>query len=136
MLEVADDTQVASNMRRYVVFPGAAVHSLSDISAEFLTYLDFGWTWEMTLEPTSSHTDPSTIGSPFDYDGADFLATAILTGLSSWFAKLDEDHWAVQPWPRSVELLPNTSACAAGTFERILPWVYQHAQLNIAVDAY
>jgi hypothetical protein len=26
MLEVADDTQVASNMRRYVVFPGVAKH--------------------------------------------------------------------------------------------------------------
>jgi hypothetical protein len=35
---------------------------------------------------------------PFDYDGLDFLATAVLVGLSIWFARLDEEDWAMQPW--------------------------------------
>jgi hypothetical protein len=29
---------------------------------------------------------------PFDYDGIDFLATTILTGLSSWLFKLDHKN--------------------------------------------
>jgi hypothetical protein len=36
--------------------------------------------------------------APVDYDGVDLLATALLGGLSSWFRKLDQDDWAVQPW--------------------------------------
>jgi hypothetical protein len=35
---------------------------------------------------------------PFDYDGVDLLATAVLNGLSSWFSKLDEEYYALQPW--------------------------------------
>jgi hypothetical protein len=45
----------------------------------------------LTLGPID--TDP-----PFDYDGVDLLATAVLTGLSSWFSKLDEEHYTFQPW--------------------------------------
>ncbi|KAJ7824643.1 hypothetical protein B0H13DRAFT_2290937 [Mycena leptocephala] len=79
---------------------------------------------------------PIDINPPFDYDGVDLLATAVLTGLSSWFSKLDEEHYTFQPWPRSVDLLPNASACATSALDEILPAVCQHAQvnLNIAVD--
>jgi hypothetical protein len=35
---------------------------------------------------------------PFDYQGVDFLATTILTGLSSWLNKLDREDWFLQPW--------------------------------------
>ena len=35
---------------------------------------------------------------PFDYDGVDFLATTILTGLLSWLGKLDREDWALQSW--------------------------------------
>jgi hypothetical protein len=36
--------------------------------------------------------------SPLDYDGVDFLATTILTGLSNWLVKLDREDWPIQPW--------------------------------------
>jgi hypothetical protein len=35
---------------------------------------------------------------PFDYDGVDFLATTILTGLLSWSVKLDHEDWPLQLW--------------------------------------
>jgi hypothetical protein len=35
---------------------------------------------------------------PFDYDGVDFLAMTILTGLSNWLQKLDLEHWSIQHW--------------------------------------
>jgi hypothetical protein len=35
---------------------------------------------------------------PFDYEGTDFLATTILTGLLSWLVKLDREDWPLQPW--------------------------------------
>jgi hypothetical protein len=35
---------------------------------------------------------------PFDYDGVDFLATTILTGLLNWLGKLDHEDWPIQPW--------------------------------------
>jgi hypothetical protein len=34
----------------------------------------------------------------FDFEGVDFLATTILTGISGWFNKLDQEDWATQPW--------------------------------------
>ncbi|KAF7365847.1 High osmolarity signaling protein SHO1 [Mycena venus] len=83
---------------------------------------------------------------PFDYDGVDFLAAALLTGLSGWFQKLDQKYWTVQPWhegfrdllrllrgPRAAELLPHSSACASGNFEDIFPVVRRDAELNILV---
>jgi hypothetical protein len=57
------------------------VRILKDIGADILT-----------LGPIS---EPDL---PVDYDGVDFLATAVLNGLSSWFAKCDKEHWALQPW--------------------------------------
>ncbi len=35
---------------------------------------------------------------PFDYEGVDFLAMAILTGFESWFRKIDQRDWTTQPW--------------------------------------
>jgi hypothetical protein len=35
---------------------------------------------------------------PFDYQGVDFLATTILTGLSNWLVKLAPEDWPIQPW--------------------------------------
>jgi hypothetical protein len=35
---------------------------------------------------------------PFDHDGVELLATAILTGLLSWLVKLDREDWPLQPW--------------------------------------
>jgi hypothetical protein len=59
------------------------VRILKDIGADILT-----------LGPIDiDESDP-----PFDYDGVDLLATAVLTGLLSWFRKLDEEHYALQPW--------------------------------------
>ncbi|KAJ7825519.1 hypothetical protein B0H13DRAFT_1918609 [Mycena leptocephala] len=58
------------------------VRILKDIGADILT-----------LGPIDiDESDP-----PFDYDGVDLLATAVLTGLLSWFRKLDKEHYA-QPW--------------------------------------
>jgi hypothetical protein len=36
-----------------------------------------------------------------DYDGVDLLATTLLDGLLSWFQKLDQDDWTMQPWYKS-----------------------------------
>ncbi|KAJ7889231.1 hypothetical protein B0H13DRAFT_2341574 [Mycena leptocephala] len=95
------------------------VHILKDIGADILT-----------LGPIDiDESDP-----PFDYDGVNLLATAVLTGLLNWFGKLDEEHYALQPWPRSGDLLPHAYAFAtSSTFENILPTVYQEAQVIIAV---
>jgi hypothetical protein len=49
-----------------------------------------------TLGPSIDEPD-----SPFDYDGLDFLATTVLIGMSTWFAKLPCEDWAVQPWYKS-----------------------------------
>jgi hypothetical protein len=40
--------------------------------------------------------------APYDYEGVDFLATTILTGLSNWLAKLDREEWPQQPWFESL----------------------------------
>ncbi|KAJ7232380.1 hypothetical protein C8J57DRAFT_1533103 [Mycena rebaudengoi] len=82
-----------------------------------------------------------------DYEGLDFLAITILTGVSSWLRKLEQENWTLQPWyesftgflqllrrPRAAELLPNASASATETFEHVLPIRYQDAKLNITVD--
>ncbi|KAF7363095.1 hypothetical protein MVEN_00661900 [Mycena venus] len=84
---------------------------------------------------------------PFDYDGVDFLATTILTGMSGWFAKPSLQEWINQAWyerfciflkllrrPRAAELLPDAYSLATGSFEDILPTVYAEAELNIVVD--
>ncbi|KAF7345943.1 Kinase-like protein [Mycena venus] len=87
-------------------------------------------------------------GIYFDHEGVDFLATTILTGISGWLGKLDQEYWIAQPWyksfreflqlirmPRAAELLPNALACASSAFEDILPTIQQDAQLNIVVDS-
>ncbi|KAF7355863.1 hypothetical protein MVEN_00914900 [Mycena venus] len=84
--------------------------------------------------------------SPYDYEGVDLLATALLTGILDWFGKLDLEHWRTQPWheafydllqllrrPRAVEMLPRSSACAIGSFEDIFPTAYQDAELSLPV---
>ncbi|KAJ7910104.1 hypothetical protein B0H13DRAFT_1877022 [Mycena leptocephala] len=63
--------------------------------------------------------------APSDYEGADFLADAILTGISDWLKSVDAPEWRHQPWyskfldvvgllrrPRSADLLPNSYAHA------------------------
>ncbi|KAJ7482676.1 hypothetical protein FB451DRAFT_1129691 [Mycena latifolia] len=87
--------------------------------------------------------------APFDYEGVDFLATAVLTGISSWFGRLEEANWSLQPWydsfagflrllrmPRATELLPHSSATAttSATLEDILPTVNRDARLNVFID--
>ncbi|KAJ7314326.1 hypothetical protein DFH08DRAFT_821358 [Mycena albidolilacea] len=36
--------------------------------------------------------------SPLDYDGVDLLATMILSGIPTWFGKLNRRYWSVQTW--------------------------------------
>ncbi|KAJ7804916.1 hypothetical protein B0H14DRAFT_3773251 [Mycena olivaceomarginata] len=71
--------------------------------------------------------------APFDYNGVDFLATTLLNGLSNWFGKLDQKDWAMQPWPRAVELLPCSSTSATCSFEDVLPTICQDRVLNVNV---
>jgi hypothetical protein len=35
---------------------------------------------------------------PFDYDGVDVLADAILVGISSWLSQMNPTEWPLQPW--------------------------------------
>ncbi|KAJ7937932.1 hypothetical protein B0H13DRAFT_1852220 [Mycena leptocephala] len=84
----------------------------------------------LTLGPNiNEEADP-----PFDYDGVDFLATTLLIGMSNCLPKLDPEDSAIQPLPRSAELLPNSSTCATLTFEKILPTVYRDAEFSVVVD--
>ncbi|KAF7353499.1 Kinase-like protein [Mycena sanguinolenta] len=82
----------------------------------------------------------------FDYDGLDFLATTILTGISAWFANLDPPDWMHQPWyesvkdflqllrqPRAAELVPVASRLAKDTFKDIFPTTYHEVELNAVV---
>ncbi|KAJ7327431.1 hypothetical protein DFH08DRAFT_332008 [Mycena albidolilacea] len=95
--------------------------------------------------------DISSLGlieeDPVDYDGVDLLATTLLSGLSSWFDRLDREDWTRQPWygsftqvlqllrePRAAELLPWSSASATSTFEDVLPTTYQDRVLNVMVE--
>jgi hypothetical protein len=36
--------------------------------------------------------------APFDYDGVDLLADAILVGISSWLRQMNPTKWPLQPW--------------------------------------
>jgi hypothetical protein len=36
--------------------------------------------------------------APFDYDGVDLLADALLVGISSWLREINPAEWALQPW--------------------------------------
>jgi hypothetical protein len=40
--------------------------------------------------------------APFDYDGVDVLAEAILVGISSWLRQINPTEWALQPWYRHL----------------------------------
>ncbi|KAF7365769.1 CAMK/CAMK-unique protein kinase [Mycena venus] len=68
---------------------------------------------------------PCDSETPFDYGGLDFLANAILVGISGFRKNLDPKNWLVQPWPRSVELLPTSSAYACNNFGDILPIIHR-----------
>ncbi|KAF8182841.1 hypothetical protein K438DRAFT_1840021, partial [Mycena galopus ATCC 62051] len=37
----------------------------------------------------------------FDYEGLDILATKVLSGISSWFTKIEQADWSVQRWYES-----------------------------------
>ncbi|KAJ7798812.1 hypothetical protein B0H14DRAFT_2617604 [Mycena olivaceomarginata] len=84
---------------------------------------------------------------PVDYDGVNLLATTLLSGLSSWFDRLDWEDWTRQPWyesfaqvlqllwePQAAKLLPHSSASATSTFEGIPHTSYQDRILNVMVD--
>ncbi|KAF8159084.1 hypothetical protein K438DRAFT_326102 [Mycena galopus ATCC 62051] len=52
--------------------------------------------------------------APFDYDGLDILATKVLSGISSWFTKIEQADWSVQQWYESftkVLQLLRTPSC-------------------------
>jgi hypothetical protein len=36
--------------------------------------------------------------APFDYDGVDLLADAILVGISSWLRQINPTKWPLHPW--------------------------------------
>ncbi|KAF8182857.1 hypothetical protein K438DRAFT_1724845 [Mycena galopus ATCC 62051] len=86
--------------------------------------------------------------APFDYDGLDILATKVLSGISSWFAKIEQADWSVQPWyesftkvlqllraPRAAELLPHSYDCASNAFENIVPTTFHNLELHVMVNS-
>ncbi|KAF7335480.1 hypothetical protein MVEN_02201500 [Mycena venus] len=108
---------------------------------------------EMVRVLTDMGVDIPTLGpldeseSAVDYDGVDFLAARILNGFSSWFSKMDQEDWIMQPWyesftgfvdllrmPRAAELLPQSSECATRTFKDILPTIHYDTELHVMVD--
>ncbi|KAF8182815.1 hypothetical protein K438DRAFT_1153352 [Mycena galopus ATCC 62051] len=85
---------------------------------------------------------------PLDYDGLDILAIKVLSGISSWFAKIEQEDWSVQPWyesltkvlqllqaPRAAELLPHSYDCASNAFKNIVPTTFHNSELHVMVNS-
>ncbi|KAF8185493.1 P-loop containing nucleoside triphosphate hydrolase protein [Mycena galopus ATCC 62051] len=85
---------------------------------------------------------------PFDYDGVDVLADAILVGISSWPRQINPTEWPVQPWhlhlrevvhllrgPISAALLPKSfSRASSDAFEKHIPTIYREVELDVMVE--
>ncbi|KAF8152798.1 hypothetical protein K438DRAFT_1864220 [Mycena galopus ATCC 62051] len=85
----------------------------------------------------------------FDYEGLDILATKVLSGISSWFTKIEQADWSVQRWyesfttkvlqllrvPRAAELLPRSHDCASNAFEDIMPTTLHNSELHVMVNS-
>ncbi|KAJ7501547.1 P-loop containing nucleoside triphosphate hydrolase protein [Mycena galericulata] len=109
----------------------AMVRVLKDISIDILPSEEF---------PRSE--------APFDYEGVDLLAEAILVGISSWFTEINPTQWALQPWyvylrevvyllrgPISAALLPNSfSRATSNSFEKDIPTIYREVELDVRVE--
>jgi hypothetical protein len=58
--------------------------------------------------------------APFDYDGVDVLADAILVGISSWLRQINPTEWPLQPWyfhlRQVVHLLRGCVQCLRGVY--------------------
>ncbi|KAF8149773.1 hypothetical protein K438DRAFT_443152 [Mycena galopus ATCC 62051] len=85
--------------------------------------------------------------TPFDYDGLDILTVTLLHGISSWFTKIQQKDWSVQPWyesfakvlrllraPRGADLLPHSHNYASNAFDTIVPTTYHGSELHVMVD--
>ncbi|KAJ7282239.1 hypothetical protein C8J57DRAFT_1218470 [Mycena rebaudengoi] len=86
--------------------------------------------------------------APFDYDGVDLLADAILVGISSWLREINPTEWALQPWylcllevvhllrgPISAALLPKSfSRATSNSFEKDIPTIYREVELDVMVE--
>ncbi|KAF7354190.1 NB-ARC domain-containing protein [Mycena venus] len=55
----------------------------------------------------------------------------IILADEGWFDKLDEEHWALQPWYDGFRKFLHV---LRGTFESILPTVYQHVQIIVVAN--
>ncbi|KAF8185512.1 P-loop containing nucleoside triphosphate hydrolase protein [Mycena galopus ATCC 62051] len=85
---------------------------------------------------------------PFDYDGVDVLADAILVGISSWLRQMNRTEWPLQPWylhlrevvhllrgPISAALLPKSfSLASSDSFEKDIPTIYREVELDVMVE--
>ncbi|KAF8209028.1 ras family-domain-containing protein [Mycena galopus ATCC 62051] len=86
--------------------------------------------------------------APFDYDGVDMLADAILVGISSWLRQINPTEWPLQPWhlhlrevvhllrgPISGTLLPKSfSRASSDSFEKDIPTIYREVELGVMVE--
>ncbi|KAJ7837306.1 hypothetical protein B0H13DRAFT_1912557 [Mycena leptocephala] len=86
--------------------------------------------------------------APFDYDGVDVLADAILVGISSWLRQINPTEWPLQPWyfhlrqvvhllrgPISAALLPKSfSRASSDSFEKDIPTIYREFELEVMVE--
>ncbi|KAF8197207.1 ras family-domain-containing protein [Mycena galopus ATCC 62051] len=86
--------------------------------------------------------------APFDYDGVDVLADAILVGISSWLRQMNPTEWPLQPWylhlrevvhllrgPISAALLPKSfSRASSNSFEKDIPTIYREVELDVMVE--
>ncbi|KAF8185488.1 P-loop containing nucleoside triphosphate hydrolase protein, partial [Mycena galopus ATCC 62051] len=85
---------------------------------------------------------------PFDYDGVDVLADAILVGISSWLRQMNPTEWPLQSWylhfregvhllrgPISAALLPKSfSRASSDSFEKDIPTIYREVELDAMVE--
>ncbi|KAJ7282210.1 hypothetical protein C8J57DRAFT_1294846 [Mycena rebaudengoi] len=102
---------------------------------------------DMSIDILPSEEFPRS-EAPFDYDGVDLLADAILVGISSWLREINPTEWALQPWylclrevvhllrgPISAALLPKSfSRATSNSFEKDIPTIYREVELDIMVE--
>ncbi|KAJ7217426.1 ras family-domain-containing protein [Mycena rebaudengoi] len=102
---------------------------------------------DMSIDILPSEEFPRS-EAPFDYDGVDLLADAILVGISSWLKKINPTEWALQSWylclvevvhllrgPTSAALLPKSfSRATSNSFEKDIPTIYREVELDVMVE--
>ncbi|KAJ7780850.1 hypothetical protein DFH07DRAFT_793457 [Mycena maculata] len=103
---------------------------------------------DIAIDTLPSDESPK-LEAPFDYEGIDILAEAILVGMSNWLREMDFMNRALQPWyagfreavqllrrPLAAALLPNSfSLATSSSFEKDLPHICREVEFDVLVES-